>query len=313
MKNAICLFLGLVLLCAGFAGCTGGTQRDVVYIAEQFGTAYAPIALMREWGLLEEHLPAGVRVEWSQVGNTAAIREAMLAGKADIGCMAIPPFLIGKDAGMEWKICSGISNIPMGLVSRDAEVQSLADIGSRRIALPQPGSIQHILLAMAAARQLGDATVFDNQLVTMSHPDGMTALLSGADVDLHFTTAPYLGQELAAGMTLVLDGTEAMGEPFTGIVAVASDAFAEENPALYSAFLAALQEAITRLNEDPAEAARLLAPVYGMEEDALLAELCAEGTAYTTAVEGVEAFATFLQQTGYTGQAWPLEELVAAE
>ncbi len=47
-----------------------------------------------------------------------------------------------------------------------------------RIALPQPGSIQHILLSMAAEKQLGKHDVFDNQLVTMKHPDGMTALES---------------------------------------------------------------------------------------------------------------------------------------
>lgn len=304
--------LGLLagLLAGGCAPRPAG-EAKTVYIAQQFGTAYVPIALMKEPGLLQKHLPQGVRAEWSQLGNTTAIREAMLAGKADVGCMAIPPFLIGRDGGMPWKICAGISDMPMGLVARNPAYRTLADITPQdRIALPQPGSVQHILLAMAAWREWGQADRFDNQLVTLNHPDGMSALLAGADVTLHFTTAPYLGRELQEGMALLLTGQDALGAPFTGIVAVAREAFQQESPRLYAAFLSALEEAMEQIRTQPRAVAELLAPVYEMSAEELLSEMTAEGAAYGAQVRGLSEFSGFMAQAGYLKEDRPVQELV---
>ena len=44
---------------------------------------------------------------------------------------------------------------------------------------------------MLAKEELGDAHALDNNLVAMSHPDGMTALMSGS-VACQLTTAPYI-------------------------------------------------------------------------------------------------------------------------
>lgn len=309
MRKLIVVWGMLLLL----AGCTGQKGQSIT-IAQQYGTAYAPIAVMRELGLLEQALPDSVAVEWVQLANTAAIRESMLAGKTDLACMAIPPFLIGRDAGMEWRICSGISRVPMGLTTRDSNVQSLADITPEmRIALPQPGSVQHILLAMAARRELGDAGRFDDQLVTLSHPDGMNALLSGGEVSLHFTTSPYLQQEQQAGMALLLNGEEAMGQPFTGIVAVAGESLYQENREVYQGFLKALEESIAWIEENTEEAAQLLAPLYAMEPETLRLEMTAPGAAYTTEVTGVEAFGAFMLEEGYLKAEHPLDSLLFPE
>ncbi len=309
MRKRIVALCALLLL----AGCAGKKERSIT-IAQQYGTAYAPIAVMRELDLLEQELPDYIAVEWAQLANTAAIRESMLAGKTDFACMAIPPFLIGRDAGMEWRICSGVSRVPMGLTTSDPAVQSLADITPEmRIALPQPGSIQHILLAMAARRELGEARRFDDQLVTLSHPDGMSALLAGGEVSLHFTASPYLQQEQQAGMTLLLDGEEAMGQPYTGIVAVAGESLYRENPKVYQGFLNALEKSIRWIKDNPEEAAQLLAPLYGMEPDALLLEMTAPGAAYTTEVAGVEAFGAFMLEEGYLKAEHPLNTLLFPE
>lgn len=296
--RALALILTLTLTLV-LPGC-GKKAGNTVYVAEQFGTAYAPVQLMRTLGLFEDRLPKGTEVVWKQLGNTAAIREAMLAGEADLAFMAIPPFLIGADAGMQWEIFSGLSSVPMGLVARDPGLRTLADIGpGDRIALPQPGSVQHILLSMAARRELGSAGLFDAQLVTLAHPDAMSALLSGADVSLHFTAAPYLGTELQNGMSLILTGEDAMGGPFTFIVGVADSAFKRENSAQFLAFRQALEEAQAILREDPQRAAELLAPVYDMEASALLAELTAEGASYSAEVQGLTAFHDFMLEAGY--------------
>ncbi len=297
MKRSILLLLLAVLL-AVFSGCS---KRDPgsVTIAEQYGLAYAPVQIARIQGLIEKRVP-NAEVNWVQLGNTAAIREAIVAGRVDIGFGAIPPFLIGWENGMKWKIATGLSQAPIGLVAIDPKLNTLSDFTvDDRIALPQPGSIQHILLSMALERETGDAGVMDDSLVTLAHPDGVNALLSGS-VAAHFTSPPYIYKELEQpGAHVVISGDQAMGEPFTFIVGYATDSFHEREPSLYQAFVEAMEEASQFITEHPDDAARQLAELYGIDADTLKEYLTADGMIYGPEILGVEAFADFMVRNGY--------------
>ena len=143
MKKSI---IPLLITAAALAfSCSGAKE---ITIAEQYGLAYAPLQIMKAKSYFEQ-LEPDADIEWVRLGNTAAIREAVLAGEVDAGFMGIPPFLIGADNGMKWHLVAGLSVCPLGLVA--ARGEDLSDIApGTRIALPQPGSIQHILLSMAA-------------------------------------------------------------------------------------------------------------------------------------------------------------------
>lgn len=269
-------------------------------IAEQYGLAYAPLQVMRAEGFLEAELP-GYKIEWSRLGNTAAIREAVLAGRLDVGFMGIPPFLIGYDRGMEWRIFTGLSQAPLGLVTWRDDLRSLADFGPQdKIALPQPGSIQHILLSMASQRQLGDAQALDDRLVTMNHPDGMNALLSRRDISAHFTSPPYLMEELAAeGTRLVVSGRQAMGGDFTFIVGAATEELFNSSPHAVSALRRALARSIDYIQSNRNAAVALLAEEYGLSKAKVAEYLDWEGMKYSQQVLGLERFIAFMAEQDY--------------
>ncbi|WKY45661.1 ABC transporter substrate-binding protein [Eubacteriaceae bacterium ES2] len=300
MKKLMLVFLVMVVL---FSTACGKTQTEsesqTIRIAEQYGIAYAPVQIMKEKGYLEANYP-GIEISWEQLSNTAAIREAMVADRLDVGFMAIPPFLIGSENGMEWKIATGLSSVPTGLVAGD-QIQSLNDFSeSDRIAVPQPGSVQHILLAMACDREFSDPTKLDNNLVTLSHPDGMSALLSGGDITAHFTATPYLQKELAeTGFHEIISGQEAFGGQFSFIVGVTTNKLHDENPDLYHAFVKSVREAIDFINNNPEEAAVILADVYELSEEEVLSYLTAENTDYSQTVKGIQTFSDFMVKTGY--------------
>lgn len=279
-------------------------------IALQFGLAYTPLAVVRMRGLVEDRLP-DVEVEWIQLGNAAAIREAMLAGRLDVGFMGIPPFLIGADRGMPWKLFTGLCEAPLALVTRNPALRTLADFTpEHRIAVPQPGSIQHILLSMAAERDLGDPTRFDNQLLTLAHPDAMTALLAGSGVSAHFAPPPYVFEELAApGAQSVISGAEAFGGPFTFIVGVASGEMAQSGDGLarLEALAGALGEAIGLLASPDASLIADLSGLYGLTPETLRAYLGAPGLRYTLDVQGLDRFAQAMHRFGYL--TTPMEEV----
>jgi len=301
IKMTIIAFMILLI----FSGCSRGavidnSEEKKIAIAEQYGLAYAPLQIIKEMGILEKNLP-GIQVEWKQLGNTAAIREAMLAGEIDAGFMAIPPFLIGWDKGMQWKIASGLSISPTGLISNNDRIQSIKDFTlNDRIALPQPGSIQHILLSMACEKEFGDPGKLDGNLVTLAHPDGMNALLVGKEIKAHFTSPPYLFKELQReGMHLILDGNDAMGSKFSFIVGVTTEKFHDENEDVYEVFVKSIDEAAEFIAESPRQAAEMLTDIYQIPVDELLDYLTWEGTEYTTKVYGLNKFVEFMNENGY--------------
>lgn len=314
MRSSIVLSAALTVLL--LAACGGGeadkapasdtaaqsqhqASKELV-IAEQYGLAYAPLQVMRAEGFLEAELP-DYEIEWSRLGNTAAIREAVLAGRLDVGFMGIPPFLIGYDRGMEWRIFTGLSQAPLGLVTWRDDLRSLADFGPQdKIALPQPGSIQHILLSMASQRQLGDAQALDDRLVTMNHPDGMNALLSRRDISAHFTSPPYLMEELAAEDTrLVVSGRQAMGGEFTFIVGAATEELFNSSPQAVSALRRALARSIDYIQSNRNAAVALLAEEYGLSKEKVAEYLDWEGMKYSQQVLGLERFIAFMAEQDY--------------
>lgn len=304
MKNkAISNILIIILLINLIgAGCTNTAKNGdaTINIAEQYGLAYAPLQIAKELKLIEKNLP-GVTVNWKQLGNTASIREAMLANEIDAGFMAIPPFLIGWDKGMDWKIACGLSSSPVALVTNKKEIKSIKDFGIKdRIALPQPGSVQHILLSMACERELGDPQKLDNLLVTMAHPDGMNALLSGQDITAHFTTPPYLLKELETpGMHEILNGKQALGKDFTFIVGVTTKKFHDNNSKEYEVLIKAIAEAMKFMESNREEALEILSKQYEMSIEEVARNLEMEGTEYSTSIKGVDTFAGFMERIGY--------------
>jgi len=306
VKSVLLVTLLVVSTIFGAVGCSNqddtsaveSSERETLKIARQFGLAYAPLTIMENKNLIEKY-DSNLDVEWIQLGNTAAIREAILSDQLDIGFMGIPPYLIGAENGMNWQIFTGLSQAPLGLMTSDPNIKGLGDIRpEHKIALPQPGSIQHILLTMAAKRELDDAKAFDNQLVSLKHPDGVQMLLSDSDINLHFTSPPYVFQEKNEGMGEVISGYEAFGGPFTFIVGTLREEMTE-NKEITVAVNAAINEAIQFMSDNPEETLSILSEQYGIEKDLLEQYIYESGIVYSQEVLGLDSFVTFMSDEGY--------------
>ncbi len=289
------ILLLCIVLCLNVS-CHNKKDVSSITIAEQYGLAYAPLQIMKAKKYLEELQP-DAKVTWVKLANTAAIREAVLSGDVDTGFLGIPPFLIACDQKMPWKIATGLSQAPLGLVVSDADIRKVEDFGPHtKLALPQPGSIQHILLGMALQNMFGDYSMLDNRLVSMKHPDGMNALLGGS-IEGHFTSPPYIFQESdQEGFSVLISGEQAMGEPFTFIVGMATEEFFEKEPELYRDYLSALDKAVDFINTNRSESVRILAEAYGMEEDILADYLYRPGMVFETEIRGLDRFLGFMKE-----------------
>lgn len=287
----------------------GESQKRIV-IADQFGLGYAPIQVMKAKGFLEENLP-NYEIEWVKMGNASAIREAMITGDLDIGFMGIPPFLIGVDNNTPWKIFTGVSEAPLGLVSKDRKIVSINDIQStEQIILPQPGSIQHILLQMASKKEFNNAKKFDEQLLTMNHSDGLSAFTANNELNLHFTSPPYFFKELKLkDAHLVLDGKEAFGGSFTFIVGVSQESFFN-NQDMYEGFIESLEKSIDFINNDKEGTIRTLSEIYDYSASELEEYIYNKETVYTREIKGLNEFAKFMYAENMIDHTFEVEDLI---
>ncbi|MBC6681027.1 ABC transporter substrate-binding protein [Zhenpiania hominis] len=306
-KKVIAVML-ILIMTLSLAACGGGDEtadgKTKLTIAHQYGIAYAPLEVMKQQKLIEKHYD-GVEVEWSTLNSGSAINEGFLSGDIDVGAMGVGPAVTGVTSGVPYKICSNMSAQPHKIMTNNPNIKSLKDITDEKIALVNIGSIQHILLAMAAKEQLGDAHALDENIAAMAHPDGMSSLISGS-VDCHLTTSPYVFKEAEEdGITEVeaLESVWPSGNSF--IVAVASTDLQENNPELYDAVVAALAEAIDYINNNTAEAAEMLCEAEDVDAATMEKWLTDKDCVYSTETKGVMDMANFMAEEGFLENEGP--------
>nr|MBQ8252891.1 ABC transporter substrate-binding protein [Lachnospiraceae bacterium] len=308
-KRISLLLVGVVL--AGVVALTGCASpqksqegKESLTVAYQYGLAYAPLTIMQELQLIESNYDGEIEIEWLNLNSGSAINEGVLTGEIDVANMGVGPFVTGVTAGIPYKMYATISAQPHKLMSNNPDIQSLEDIKpEHKIALVNIGSIQHILLSMQAEKELADAHALDENIVAMSHPDGMVALLSGS-VDCQLTTAPYIYEEMESeGIHEIAGLEEVWPEGSAFIVGLVSDDLYENRPELYDAVVAATQEAIVYMNENPEHAAEIVASKQDYKKEDVLKWITSEGCVYDSHLDGVMRMADFMAQHGFVEKA----------
>ena len=261
-------FAAVIALTASAAAAGEATELRV---AKQYGLGYLQMMVMEEMKLVEKYTKAAglgdVKVNWSTFRSSDVMNDALLSGNLDFASLGTNGLAIiwakTKRTPVEVKGAAGFNFLPLALVTREANVKTVADYTEKhKIAVPAVRvSNQAILLQMAATKQFGQAnyTKLDSLTVSMTHPDAMAALLSGAgEVGSHFASSPFLQKELEKpGIRQLVSSTEILGAPLNFNILATTTKFHAANPKAYAAYLAAMQEATEIINTDKRAAAEL--------------------------------------------------------
>jgi len=245
-------------------------EEQVVRIAQQFGLSYLPLHVAIDRKLIEKQAAVlgldDVKVEVATIGSGAAVNDALISGSIDVAMAGATVLLNLWDKTVDRDAIKGmmaIADSPIYFNSVDPRIRSIRDFtDTDRIAMTAGKGTQHALvLQMAAAQEFGwdERKRFDDLTVSMSHPDGVAALLSGGAVaKTHATTVPFIQMELADPRAhTVFNSYDVVGGPHTLIVAYARESWYLANPMLYEATYRGLSEAIDIINADKAAAAAL--------------------------------------------------------
>ena len=238
-------------------------------IAEQYGIGYLPLLIMEDQKLIEKHARAvgipDLKVGWSKFAGGAVMNDALLSNSLHIASGGVGPFITlwARTIANDYKVkgIAALDSMPLYLNTRNPSVKSLKDFTEKdKIALPAvKESIQAVTLQMAAEQVFGEGqqNKLDALTVTMSHPDGQTALLSNSgEITGHFSAPPFQYQQLEKpGIRNILNSYQVLGGPGTFNVVWTTSKFYNENPKVYAAFVKALDDATSMINKDKGWAA----------------------------------------------------------
>ena len=303
MKNIVKIISMLLCACLVFSlvACGNGNtdEKQSLTIAYQGGIGYAPVHILEAKKIIEKNYDGEIKVEFVKLDSGAAINEGIIGGTIDIGCMGLGPAISGVSSGVSYKVISNLCSQSHGLMSRDPKITSLKDITSKdKIALVSTGSFQHILLAMAAEKSLGNAHALDNNIQGMSHAEGMAALESGT-VQLHLTSSPFIYQERAnKSYTELSEISEVWPSGNSFLVAMAAGSLSE-NEKLFAAVSKSFEEAIAFINENPDETAQIETEYLGLDLETVKSYLEEEDCQFFSELRGAESMASFMYRAGF--------------
>ena len=284
-----------------------------VRIAKGFGIGYLPLIVMEHEQLFEKHAKAagleGSTAKWLVIDGGTTQAQLLIGGNLEVSSGGLGPLVTiwaRTKGSLDVQGMASINSMPLYLNTINPGVKTVKDFTDKdRIALPViKSSIQAVILQMHAEKVYGAGKhdTLDRLTVSMAHPDGTSALLSGkTEVTAHLSAPPFQYQQLKdPKVKRIFSSYEVVGGPHTFNLIWTTKKFRDENPKTYAAFLAALKEAMDKINADKPKYAKVfvdftkskLAPEF------ILEMMNDPEIRFTMAPEGTMRFAAFLQKVG---------------
>jgi len=306
MKRKIAMILFSAAALVPFSSQAEVSRLNIPLGAGGFG--FLPLHMMKEHKLIEKHAKeAGheVTVNWANIGGPSVMIDALLSGSADFISAGPPSFLLLWDrtkGTANVKGVAAISSMPMFLNARAPHLKSLEDLKENdKIAVTSvKSSIPSIIMQMYAVEKHGieHAFRYDPYTVSMNHGDAAAALISGGgSIAAHYASYPLAQREMKEeSIRTIQNSDDVMGGSTTFTMVSTTTRFHEQNPKVYAAFIAALEEAQEMILADKQAAAKVLIASMGGSGDLneMVDILNDPAVKYTTKPENVLKYARFM-------------------
>jgi sulfonate transport system substrate-binding protein len=222
------------------------------------------ITILKARGSLEQALaPLGVSVTWNEFASGLPLTEALNADAVDFSADVadtVPVFAQAAHARFVYVAQEAPSPGAQAIiVKRDGPLHTLADLKGQRIAVTKAAGSHYLLLAALAKAGLTPADV---RISYLTPADGRAAFERGS-VDAWITWDPYVAAVDQAPDVRILangDGLASYQRYY-----LASSSFAAAHPEVISTVFAQLSSAGAWVRAHPDDAAKLLAPIWGLD------------------------------------------------
>jgi NitT/TauT family transport system substrate-binding protein len=300
--------------CAALVSCGGRAANEIRIPRGAGGVGFLPLLVMEKHRLIEKHAAdagiADLTVRWVDLGGPSVVNDALLSGAADYAAAGPPAMLTLWDRTRDSIGVAGVAamtSLPMYLNTHASHLKTVDDLreGDKIAVTAIKVSIPALIMQMHAAKTYGpaEATRFDKYTVSMTHPDAVVAMLSGAaGISAHFASPPFHQRERRdPKIRTIMTSDDVMGGSTTFTMLSTTKKFRDENPEIYKAVLAALEEANAHIASDPRAAAEILmasTPDSGFTPEETVAMLTDRAVKFTTTPENVSKYADFMHEIG---------------
>jgi ABC-type nitrate/sulfonate/bicarbonate transport system substrate-binding protein len=201
----------------------------------------------------------GVDVSFNKFDSGVAVRDALVAGRIDIGVTSVSTFIVGVDKGSLTGIAtvaySGASNSIM--VAKNSKIHSVPDLRGKKVAT-QFGAGSDYTFRTKVLAKFG-LKPEDLQLVNSKYADHVAALASGS-VDAFVGTEPFPAVAEAKGLARPLVTFEAFD--LVPVMLAINQPVLEKRRADVVAFMKGWLAAVQVMQKQPDRAAQIVDDVF---------------------------------------------------
>ena len=178
--------------------------------------------------------------------------DALAANQVDVGYVGVAPAVMAAARKVPLSIVAGVNLEGSGLVT-GKDIKNVAELKSKKVATPAPGSIQYVMLGMLLAGN--DLSFSDVELFpgTVKPPDMPQSLQTGR-IDGYFVWEPFVAKSVVGGYGKVLVASKDIWPGHPCCVIVTAGNFGRLNNATVESVIRAHRKAIDFIAANPAEA-----------------------------------------------------------
>lgn len=227
------------------------------------------ISLLKSQGTLEEALAdQDIRVSWHEFASGQPLLEALNVGNIDLSADVadtVPVFAQAAGAQLAYFARETPSPAAQAILVRDGSpLRNLADLKGKKVAVTRAAGAHYLLIAALAKANLKFS---DIQPAYLTPADGRAAFENGK-VDAWVIWEPFLSAAQRQLPTRTLEGSQGLASYQRYYLT--SSSFAAAHPQVLQTVYRELAEAGDWLRANPAEAARILGPLWGNLDPAIV-------------------------------------------
>lgn len=227
------------------------------------------ISLLKSQGTLEAALAdQDIRVSWHEFASGQPLLEALNVGNIDLSADVadtVPVFAQAAGAQLAYFARETPSPAAQAILVRDGSpLRSLADLKGRKVAVTKAAGAHYLLIAALAKAGLKFS---DIQPAYLTPADGRAAFENGK-VDAWVIWEPFLSAAQRQLPTRTLEGSQGLASYQRYYLT--SSRFAAKHPEVLQTVYSELAKAGDWLRANPAEAARILGPLWGNLDPAIV-------------------------------------------
>ena len=229
------------------------------------------ISLLKSQGTLEQALAdQDIRVSWHEFASGQPLLEALNVGNIDLSADVadtVPVFAQAAGAQLAYfarETPSPAAQAILILVRDGSPLRNLADLKGKKVAVAKAAGAHYLLIAALAKAGLKFS---DIQPAYLTPADGRAAFENGK-VDAWVIWEPFLSAAQRQLPTRTLEGSQGLASYQRYYLT--SSRFAAAHPQVLQTVYHELAEAGDWLRANPAEAARILGPLWGNLDPAIV-------------------------------------------